>query len=136
MRPWHEEFFSERHIPFEEVMFGMGRDPFAEGKAIADLLEADADDEILDVYCGWGRQAIPLAQLGYQKVLGVDKSAANVEEAKCRAQLADVAIQFMETDIISFPWTTNNASTPRTVLELPLAIMWSRTNRATIVCCS
>lgn len=53
---------------------------------------------ILDLGCGTGGHAIPLAQRGYQ-VVGVDRSPAMLERARRKAQEAGVLVEFVEGDI-------------------------------------
>jgi 2-polyprenyl-3-methyl-5-hydroxy-6-metoxy-1,4-benzoquinol methylase len=47
--------------------------------------------EILDLGCGPGRLAIPLAQQGF-RVTGVDRTAFLLEKARVRAEAAQVTI--------------------------------------------
>lgn len=57
---------------------------------------------ILDMGCGYGRIAIPLAKLGYD-VTGIDHSKILLEEAKRRSSEEDLNIIFKEADISSVP---------------------------------
>src|SRR5439155_2655692 len=56
--------------------------------------------EMLDVACGAGRHAIPLARAGY-RVAGVDISANFLERAK---RASDVAIEWHQRDMRDLPW--------------------------------
>ena len=65
-----------------------GDDPHAEeteAQALAAARLAGCPDggDLLDVPCGFGRHALPLARAGY-KVVGVDRSQALIEEARRR----------------------------------------------------
>src|SRR4051812_37647213 len=60
---------------------------------------ADGGD-ILDVACGAGRHAIPLARAGY-RVAGVDISADFLDRAKCAS---DVSIEWHQRDMLDLPW--------------------------------
>jgi SAM-dependent methyltransferase len=57
--------------------------------------------EILDVACGAGRHAIPLARAGY-RVAGVDISADFLERAR---RACDVAIEWHQRDMRDLPWS-------------------------------
>jgi ubiquinone/menaquinone biosynthesis C-methylase UbiE len=60
------------------------RDPVTEALGAATLAGVSPGAEILDAPCGFGRHAIPLAGEGYS-VTGVDRSPAQLEEARRRA---------------------------------------------------
>ena len=62
------------------------RDAEAEAQALAAarLAGVEPGADVLDVPCGFGRHTIPLARAGY-RVVGVDRSAALLEEARRRA---------------------------------------------------
>src|SRR5438445_924919 len=59
-----------------------------------------AGGEILDVACGAGRHAIPLARAGY-RVVGVDISADFLDRAK---RASDVPIEWHQRDMRDLPW--------------------------------
>jgi SAM-dependent methyltransferase len=56
---------------------------------------------VLEVACGSGRLAIPLAQSGLA-VCGIDLSAAMLNAARSRARTAGVSIDFLEADMRCF----------------------------------
>jgi SAM-dependent methyltransferase len=62
------------------------RDEGAEAQALAAarLAGCPRDGDLLDVPCGFGRHAVPLAAAGY-RVVGVDRSQTLLEEARRRA---------------------------------------------------
>jgi SAM-dependent methyltransferase len=55
----------------------------AQALAAARLAGCPEGGDLLDVPCGFGRHAVPLARAGY-KVVGVDRSQALIEEARRR----------------------------------------------------
>jgi SAM-dependent methyltransferase len=57
--------------------------------------------DVLDLCCGPGRWAIPLAQLGF-RVTGVDKTKRFLDLAKRRARAARVRIDWMRQDMRDF----------------------------------
>lgn len=56
---------------------------------------------VLDLCCGPGRYAVPLARKGFH-VTAVDRSAFLLQEARTRAAAAGVDIEFVEHDMRSF----------------------------------
>lgn len=61
------------------------------------------DKKILDVGCGYGRLAVPLAKEGYH-VEGVDLSPNLIEKAKQYAQKEKVTVKFTLGDMRSLPY--------------------------------
>jgi SAM-dependent methyltransferase len=60
----------------------------AQALAAARLARCPPEGELLDVPCGFGRHALPLARAGY-RVVGVDRSEALLAEARRRAAAAE-----------------------------------------------
>jgi SAM-dependent methyltransferase len=92
---WYQDFFTGTAVDFwmaaapppdEDIAFL--RTVFVKGS------------EILDVGCGAGRHAIPLARAGY-RVVGVDISADFLERAR---RASDVAIEWHQRDMRDLPW--------------------------------
>jgi ubiquinone/menaquinone biosynthesis C-methylase UbiE len=75
----------------------------AEGQALAAARLAGCPDggDLLDVPCGFGRHAIPLARAGYP-VVGVDRSPSLLAEAERRAE-GDRRPTFMRADYRELP---------------------------------
>lgn len=59
--------------------------------------------EVLDLGCGPGRFAVPLAQKGF-RVTGVDRTAFLLENARMRAEVAQVGISWILQDMREFNW--------------------------------
>lgn len=55
-------------------------------------------DPILELGCGTGRVAIPLAQRGF-RVTGVDRSGAMLQQARTKAAQANVNVEWLEADM-------------------------------------
>jgi SAM-dependent methyltransferase len=70
---------------------------------LLDLLKLPADARLLDVGCGPGRHAIPLAQAGLS-VTGVDVSKRFLEIAAENARAAGVSASFFEVDARQMPF--------------------------------
>ncbi len=58
---------------------------------------------VLDVPCGNGRLAIPLAERGY-KVTGVDITTVLLQEAQSASQEANLDLELVETDMRDLSW--------------------------------
>jgi SAM-dependent methyltransferase len=78
-----DAFFSDFYL---RAYAGAARDADATEQALAAARLAGCPDggDLLDVPCGFGRHAIPLADAGY-RVVGVDRSRALLNEARRRA---------------------------------------------------
>ena len=102
MTHWTEEMFVEgaaHYAPELEAAADRGAE---EAASLLDLLAAEHDrdpDTALDVACGVGRHAVPLAERGV-KTTGFDISPEFVERARERAADADVTAdtRFLEGD--------------------------------------
>jgi SAM-dependent methyltransferase len=62
-----------------------------------------AGSTVLDIGCGAGRTAIPLAQKGYQ-VVGIDLMPKMLDAAKLQAQSHCVNVDFMPMDVTQMPF--------------------------------
>jgi SAM-dependent methyltransferase len=71
---WHEELFDARYLIYFEDSLLAGAN-IAEIDFIERALALEPSSRLLDVGCGFGRHAIPLALRGH-RVTGVDRSAA------------------------------------------------------------
>jgi SAM-dependent methyltransferase len=78
-----DAFFSDFYL---RTYGGAARGAMAEEQALAAARLAGAPEggDLLDVPCGFGRHAIPLANAGY-RVVGVDRSQTLLDEARRRA---------------------------------------------------
>jgi ubiquinone/menaquinone biosynthesis C-methylase UbiE len=76
-------------------------DADANAQSAARLAACPAGGDLLDVACGYGRHAIPLARAGY-RVTGVDRSPTLLAEARRRA--GDGAPDLVEADYRELPF--------------------------------
>ena len=67
-------------------------------------LDLTSGCRILDVPCGSGRLALPLAERGY-RVTGVDITKALVQEALSTSREANLNLELRESDMRDLPWT-------------------------------
>jgi SAM-dependent methyltransferase len=92
---WYRDFFTGAAVDF-----WMAAAP-APDEDIAFLRSIFGNSqEILDLACGAGRHAIPLARAGY-RVTGVDISPDFLEKAR---RASDVPIEWRQSDMRDLPW--------------------------------
>lgn len=69
---------------------------------LVDTLEFGPGDRILDVFCGYGRHALPLARMG-ARLTGVDISAEYVTELQTAADAQKLFLRAVEADFLTLP---------------------------------
>jgi len=100
---WAKELF----VKFGEVYLEAFEQKWAEGRVVARSIarflrsQGIKKGKILDIPCGNGRLAIPLAKLGYQ-VTGVDISPIFIQDGLKRAKKAYVDVRFIQGDMYKF----------------------------------
>jgi SAM-dependent methyltransferase len=72
--------------------------------SIVKLLSLGADARVLDLCCGPGRHSVELARRGFE-VVGVDRTAAYLSQARKRAQAEGVKVEFVRQDMRRFTRT-------------------------------
>lgn len=70
---------------------------------IRTLLNLRPGDEVLDLACGHGRLAVPMAELG-MRVTGLDRSEGFLALARQAAAERGVAVEFVRGDMRRLPW--------------------------------
>ncbi len=112
--PWHDPAFSRRVLPvhLDPSTHMASRRPAVIGEHVAWLLELLSAEpqppgrprHILDLGCGPGLYALPLARAGL-RVTGIDFSPAAIAHARRLADRADLEdrITFLELDLLSLP---------------------------------
>jgi SAM-dependent methyltransferase len=85
---------------FAEERLRLGADEAAQALALAGITAA-AGKAALDLCCGPGRHAVPLAQRGI-RVTGVDRAALLLDRARTRASLAAVDVEWVQADMREF----------------------------------
>src|SRR5262249_13735032 len=87
-------------VMFSEDRFRLGEEQVPRILNLAGMSERH-DLAVLDLCCGPGRHAIPLAKRGL-RVTGVDRTRFLLDRAREGARLADVTIEFVEADMREF----------------------------------
>ena len=92
---WHDEVFDGRYDRFTFHLFTPQRNE-REAEFIRTALQLLPGEEVLDLACGHGRHALPLARRGI-RMTGLDRSERYIEMA--RAKAADLPIEFVVADM-------------------------------------
>ena len=98
-----DEAFDEDYLFFYEELLTPERTA-AEVELIWKLLELEPGLELLDLACGHGRIANPLAERGV-RVTGLDATPLFLELARKDAAERGVEVEYVEGDMRSLPWT-------------------------------
>ncbi|WP_338876532.1 class I SAM-dependent methyltransferase [Spirosoma sp. SC4-14] len=69
---------------------------------LVETLEFGPGDRLLDVFCGYGRHALPLAQMGAQ-LTGVDISDDYINELRTTASAERLALTAIQGDFLTMP---------------------------------
>lgn len=105
MPHWTEDVFVDRPAVFRPALTAETAEGGEEVAALLELLAAEHDlapETVLDVPCGVGRHAIPLAERGVA-VTGVDISGAYLAGARRRAAEAGVHPHLLRGDMRALP---------------------------------
>jgi SAM-dependent methyltransferase len=100
--PWYKTFFGEDYLRLYEPVLTPERTQ-REVDGIVNLLALSKGSRILDLCCGHGRHAIPLAQHSY-KVTGQDLSEVFLREAEKEAQAKGVHVDWLHGDMRNIPF--------------------------------
>lgn len=102
LRPWYQELFGEDYLRAWAPTLTAERSE-AEVEGVVRLLQLPAGSRILDLCCGHGRIAVPLAQRGY-RVTGQDLSALFLERGRGAAEAAGVEVEWVHSDMRRIPF--------------------------------
>jgi SAM-dependent methyltransferase len=100
--PWYKTFFGEDYLHLYEPVLTPDRTQ-KEVDGIVNLLALPQGSSILDLCCGHGRHAIPLAQRGY-RMTGQDLSEVFLRVAEKEAQALDVHVHWVHGDMRNIPF--------------------------------
>lgn len=98
---WWSTFFAGNWLDVQrEARAGRTSD---EVDFLVRVLDLKPGSRVLDVLCGNGRLAIPLAERGC-RVTGVDITTALLREAHSASEKGDLGLELVETDMRDLPW--------------------------------
>jgi SAM-dependent methyltransferase len=100
--PWYKTFFNEDYVRIYSPFLPAERTA-QEVKAITQFLGLPIGSTLLDLCCGYGRHAIPLAQRGYN-VIGLDLSEVLLQLARTEANTQGVKIRWLQGDMRTIPF--------------------------------
>ncbi len=104
MAEWWQDLFDEKYLR----LFAEARGPLQTAQEVEGLTAlmqrhgVPAYGEVLDLACGYGRVAVPLAELGY-RVTGFDLSPVLLARAEAAAGQAGVEIEWRQGDMRQLP---------------------------------
>jgi SAM-dependent methyltransferase len=100
--PWYETFFGEDYLDIYRDSFPEEHTA-AQVDGIVSLLDLPAGAKILDLACGHGRHAIPLAKRGLD-VTGFDLSEVFLDRARAEADAQGVSVHWIQGDMRELPF--------------------------------
>jgi SAM-dependent methyltransferase len=101
-RPWYIDFFDDDYLRVFLPVLPDERTA-AEVNAVVALLGLAPGARLLDLCCGHGRHAVPLAQLGY-RVTGLDRSRPLLERAAALAAARGQQVDLVAADMRRLPF--------------------------------
>ena len=101
---WYEQFFREDYYRLYRGQRSVGPDRTDQQVAFLEqALALPQEAAILDLACGWGRHAIPLAQRGY-RITGQDLSQFHLDLARKAAAAGGVSLSLIHGDMREIPF--------------------------------
>jgi SAM-dependent methyltransferase len=100
--PWYKAYFGEDYLRKNAPVLPPERTE-REVDGIINLLALPQGSSILDLCCGHGRHAIPLAQHAYQ-VTGQDLSEVFLHEAEAEAHAQGTQVRWIHSDMRNIPF--------------------------------
>jgi SAM-dependent methyltransferase len=100
--PWYKTFFGEDYLRIYEPILTPER-TLRDVDGIVNVLALPQGSSILDLCCGHGRHAIPLAQRGYM-VTGLDLSEVFLLEAEKVALAKGIHVDWLHGDMRNIPF--------------------------------
>jgi SAM-dependent methyltransferase len=101
-RPWCVDFFDGDYLRIFLPVLPEGRTE-AEVEAVVERLDLAPGARLLDLCCGQGRHAVPLAQLGY-RVTGLDLSRPLLDRAAALAADHGQRVGLVQADMRRLPF--------------------------------
>jgi SAM-dependent methyltransferase len=101
MAEWWQTYFDDDYFLY--YTFDDGK---SQGQVdfVVEVMGLAAGDRVLDLCCGHGRHAIPLAERG-MRVTGLDLSEVFIDRARAAAAARGVEVEFIRSDMREIPFT-------------------------------
>ena len=99
---WYRSFFSQDYLDVYGHLLSEESSQ-AEAEFVIRALDLKPGDRVLDLCCGPGRHAVPLARAGL-RVTGLDMSEEYLELARAAAREAGVDVRFVQGDMRDIPF--------------------------------
>lgn len=100
---WWASYFDEDFVRLYRP-FLTPEQTATEVDAVIEALGLEPGNAVLDLGCGWGRHAVPLAEAGCV-VTGVDLSEVLLRHARAAAAEAEVEVEWVRADVRELPWS-------------------------------
>ncbi|MBC2697094.1 MAG: class I SAM-dependent methyltransferase [ANME-2 cluster archaeon] len=101
MKQWYETLFEDYGKKYDNENFTQGT--IGECDFIEKEINYNKSLSIIDIGCGTGRHSIELTERGY-KVIGIDLSESQLEQAKAKAKAQNLQIDFQKHDARNLPF--------------------------------
>ena len=95
---WWKSLFNSLYLKTDGDVVENKQNTKNEIDLLIEKLKLNTDDTILDLCCGQGRHSLELAERGYKKVTGIDRSRYLIRLARKRAHKSTLQVQFSEGD--------------------------------------
>ena len=99
--PWYKSFFGEDYLRIYDFLTPERTQLEVDG--IVKLLALPPGSAILDLCCGHGRHAVPLAKRGY-RVKGQDLSAVFLQHAQAASEAQGTQLRLIQSDMRNIPF--------------------------------
>jgi SAM-dependent methyltransferase len=100
--PWYKTFFGTDYLRIYSPFLTPERTA-REVASIIKLLNLPPDSSILDLCCGAGRHALPLAQHGY-RITGLDQNENFLHLAQSEAEAKGIEARWVQSDMRTIPF--------------------------------
>ena len=99
---WYRSFFGQDYLDVYGHLL-TEENSQAEADFVIRALDLEPGDRVLDLCCGTGRHAVPLAMAGLE-VTGLDMSEEYLAQARSAAREAGVKVRFVQGDMREIPF--------------------------------
>ncbi len=114
-----QDVYEQLAAEYDERIPGAGHadDMFTDSEMRFLMSKIDSGTKVLDMGCGTGRFTIPLAVSG-ARMTGLDLTSAMLDQARAKAEDAQVRIEFHQGDMAALPFPDNSFDVVTSMLAL------------------